>query len=284
MTRRDHGAAGSVGHHPHATSRSPARGGQHRRREQPEGPGRGHGTRARNAGVPGAGTGRRADAPALCRPVRRGPARTRCSAHLRPVEHATSCQRVIGREAPGWQADSPLTGYPPVTDTSRLDGGSGQTRWCGPASPARLAYVATMTPYPAALAMGIRQSEALGLHWKYVDLDVGTIKVGWQLKRTRYRHGCADPVACTAGRHRVSCPRSCTTHRHRPDCSEGCTKRGHQCPEVKRPCPDRCTGHARECPQRVGGRWQFTRRKGVKPGRGEARARPSSSSPGQARW
>ena len=123
MTRRDHGAGGSMGHHPHAASRSPGRGGQHRRREQPEGPpGRGHGTRARHAGVPGAGTGRRADAPALRRPVRRGPARTRCSAHLRPVEHATSCQRVIGREAPGWQADSPLTGYPSVTDTSRLDG------------------------------------------------------------------------------------------------------------------------------------------------------------------
>jgi site-specific recombinase XerD len=125
--------------------------------------------------------------------------------------------------------------------------------------------------WSVALAMGIRQSEALGLRWKFVDLDAGTIMVGWQLKWARYRHGCADPVACTASRHRVPCRRNCTTHRHRPGCGEGCTKRGHRCPEVKRPCPDRCTGHARECPQRTGGGWQFTRRKGVKPGRGEAK-------------
>ena len=41
--------------------------------------------------------------PALRRPAKRGPARTRCSAHLRPVEHATNRQRVIGdREPAGW--------------------------------------------------------------------------------------------------------------------------------------------------------------------------------------
>ena len=34
--------------------------------------------------------------PALRRPARRGPARTRCSVHLRPVEDATNRQRVIG--------------------------------------------------------------------------------------------------------------------------------------------------------------------------------------------
>ena len=34
--------------------------------------------------------------PALRRPARRGPARTRCSVHPRPVEHATNRQRVIG--------------------------------------------------------------------------------------------------------------------------------------------------------------------------------------------
>jgi len=49
-----------------------------------------------------------------------------------------------------------------------------------------------------------------------------------------------------------------------------CRKRGHRCPEVKRPCPDGCTNHARECPQRTGGGWFFARRKGVKPGRGTA--------------
>ena len=35
--------------------------------------------------------------------------------------------------------------------------------------------------WSVALAIGIRQSEAIGLRWKYVDLDAGTIEVGWQL-------------------------------------------------------------------------------------------------------
>ena len=63
MTPRDHGAGGSVGHHQHAASRCPGCGGRHGHRGQPEGPPcRGPGRRARHAGVPGAGTGRRADA------------------------------------------------------------------------------------------------------------------------------------------------------------------------------------------------------------------------------
>ena len=49
-----------------------------------------------------------------------------------------------------------------------------------------------------------------------------------------------------------------------------CTKRGHQYPEVKRPCPNGCVNHARECPQRTGGGWHFTRDKGVKAGQGKA--------------
>jgi integrase len=122
--------------------------------------------------------------------------------------------------------------------------------------------------WSVALAVGVRQCEAIGLRWKYVDLDAGTIEVGWQLKRARYRHGCDDAVACTSGRHRVRCPKNCKRHRHRAECNEGCAKRGHRCPEVKRPCPKGCTAHARECAQRAGGGWRFTRRKGVKPGRG----------------
>ena len=39
--------------------------------------------------------------PALRRPAKRGPARTRCSVHLRPAEHATNHQRVIGDQVPG---------------------------------------------------------------------------------------------------------------------------------------------------------------------------------------
>ena len=125
--------------------------------------------------------------------------------------------------------------------------------------------------WSVALAVGIRQSEAIGLRWRYVDLDAGTIEIGWQLKRARYRHGCEDPVACTARRHRVPCRPRCTKHKHRVDCPVGCAARGHSCPKVKRPCQAGCTGHSRECPQRVGGGWHFTRRKGVKAGRGKAK-------------
>jgi site-specific recombinase XerD len=125
--------------------------------------------------------------------------------------------------------------------------------------------------WSVALAVGIRQAEALGLRWQYVNLDEGTIEVGWQLRRARYRHGCDDPAQCTAKRHRRPCPPRCRKHKHRDNCSRDCVARGHRCPAVKRPCPPDCTGHSRECPQRTGGGWQFTRRKGVKPGRGKAK-------------
>jgi hypothetical protein len=95
--------------------------------------------------------------------------------------------------------------------------------------------------------------------------------VGWQLTRERYRHGCDDPVACTADRHRVKCPNRCGKHKHRPACAADCAKRGHVCPQVKQLCLPGCTAHARECPQRTGGGWQFTHRKGVKAGRGTSK-------------
>jgi integrase len=125
--------------------------------------------------------------------------------------------------------------------------------------------------WSVALAVGIRQSEAIVLRWQFVDLDAGTIEVGWQLRRARYRHGCDDPAVCTANRHRRACPQRCSKHRHQPHCPAGCTTRGHRCPVVKSPCPEGCIGHSRECPQRVGGGWQFTRRKGVKAGQGKAK-------------
>ena len=125
--------------------------------------------------------------------------------------------------------------------------------------------------WSVALAVGIRQSEAIGLRWQYVDLDAGTIEVGWQLRRARYRHGCDDPATCTVNRHRVRCPKRCARHKHQNDCPADCAARGHQCPQVERPCPAGCVGHSRECPQRVGGDWHFTRRKGVKAGQGKAK-------------
>lgn len=35
------------------------------------------------------------------------------------------------------------------------------------------------TRWPVALSAGLRQGEALGLRWEYVDLDTGGVKIWW---------------------------------------------------------------------------------------------------------
>jgi len=89
------------------------------------------------------------------------------------------------------------------------------------------------TRWSVALALGLRQGEALGLRWRYVDLEAGTFIVRWQLQRLAWRHGCAHPHACGRYRHRDHC------------------------------LPD-CTRHARACPQRTGGGLQLTELKSDK--------------------
>jgi integrase len=89
------------------------------------------------------------------------------------------------------------------------------------------------TRWSVALALGLRQGEALGLRWRYVDLEAGTFIVRWQLQRLAWRHSCADPHACGRHRHRDLCP------------------------------PD-CTRHARACPQRTGGGLHLTELKSDK--------------------
>src|SRR5215470_3766007 len=46
------------------------------------------------------------------------------------------------------------------------------------------------TRWSVALALGLRQGEALGLRWRYADLDAGTLIIRWQLQRLPWRHGC----------------------------------------------------------------------------------------------
>ncbi len=54
-----------------------------------------------------------------------------------------------------------------------------------------------------ALALGLRQGEALGLRWTDVDLDVGTLNVRRSRLRPRWKHGCAEPCGRQFGGH---CP------------------------------------------------------------------------------
>ena len=61
--------------------------------------------------------------------------------------------------------------------------------------------------WSVALALGLRQGEALGLTWDDVDLDAGTVTVRRQLQRLRPEHGCPAPSRCS-GRSPRKCPAS----------------------------------------------------------------------------
>ncbi len=122
------------------------------------------------------------------------------------------------------------------------------------------------TRWSIALALGLRQSEALGLRWKYVDLDKGVIYVHWQITHARYKHGCKDPHACGEKWHRYPCLSDCpkakraSGRRHvcSKPCPSGCTAHNGKCPKF---CTPDCKGHAKACPERKGG-IRFTRPKG----------------------
>lgn len=101
--------------------------------------------------------------------------------------------------------------------------------------------------WSVALALGLRQGEALGMRWGCIDLQAGTLRV-FQIKRTRYRHGCDDPHACGANQHRGPCAVPCKRHKKR-------------CPV---PCRLDCRFHAQQCPKRLGGEWEFRQPKGGK--------------------
>jgi integrase len=98
------------------------------------------------------------------------------------------------------------------------------------------------------LACGLRQGEALGLRWPYVNLDSGELRVWFQLQRLPWRHGCTDVAACTEHRHRRPCPRRCPKARRK-------SGRPHVCIPASDPriCPPSCTRHAASCPDRIGG-------------------------------
>jgi len=88
--------------------------------------------------------------------------------------------------------------------------------------------------------LGLRQGEALGLRWAFADIDVpdgepGEARVWAQLQWLTWAHGCDDPHACGRKYHKTRpCPAKCSRH-------------ARACPP---PCPDDCTDHARHCPKR----------------------------------
>jgi integrase len=89
-----------------------------------------------------------------------------------------------------------------------------------------------------ALALGLRQGEALGLKWSRLHDPTRTLDIMRAVQRQTWQHGCADPHACGSRYHKpMPCPKDCKRHQR-------------ACPP---PCPHDCTGHARQCPQRHGG-------------------------------
>ena len=92
--------------------------------------------------------------------------------------------------------------------------------------------------FALALGVGLRQGEAIGLKWADLDIGTGSLTVRRALQRQTWQHGCEDPKLCSAKRHKKKpCPDPCNSHTR-------------ECPP---PCRDDCTAHARHCPQRRGG-------------------------------
>jgi integrase len=104
------------------------------------------------------------------------------------------------------------------------------------------------------LATGLRQGEALGLRWSFIDLETGWMRIWHQLQRLAWEHGCGDPEACGAKHHRFPCP---------VPCPKAARKQGrrHICAQVSgvarsasgtkgKLCEPGCTSHAQYCPQR----------------------------------
>lgn len=122
---------------------------------------------------------------------------------------------------------------PPERDEVALILSAIRGRWNGPR-------------WAIALAVGTRQGETLGLSWPMLDLsdvDNATIRIGWEIIRLPWSHGCEDPHACGARRHRYPCPPEPA------DCQKAQRTAGrrHAC---VRPCPSRCSRHeAGRCPK-----------------------------------
>lgn len=84
---------------------------------------------------------------------------------------------------------------PPAKDDSDRIGMSASTAMT-------LLRSTTDSRWLAALLLGLRQGERLGLRWSHVDLDAGIADLSWSLAHVTYSHGCKDSEGHTAR----SCP------------------------------------------------------------------------------
>ncbi|EOT03937.1 site-specific integrase [Streptomyces noursei] len=78
-----------------------------------------------------------------------------------------------------------------------------------------------------ALALGLRQGEALGLKWEDVDFEAGVVLVRRGRLRPRYKHGCGDKC----GRKPGYCPQKVSVRRETKDTKTRAGKRPVGVPE-----------------------------------------------------
>jgi hypothetical protein len=120
---------------------------------------------------------------------------------------------------------------------------------------------------------GLRQGEALGLRWSYLDIDVpeaevGEMRVWWQLQRLPWKHGCADADKTVRAirdpqerRARAAeVVSACCEPWHKRPCQKRCPKkrasgRPHVCvlADATGLCKPGCRKHAAQCPHRKDG-------------------------------
>lgn len=83
-----------------------------------------------------------------------------------------------------------------------------------------------------ALALGIRQGEALGLKWERLDRKAKTLRFPKQLQRHVWQHGCANPHECGKRWHKLTpCPPGCRHKKCPPVCAPDCVRHGQYCPQ-----------------------------------------------------
>lgn len=100
--------------------------------------------------------------------------------------------------------------------------------------------------FVVALALGVRQGEALAFRWDNLNRRTKTYPVDRALQRQPWQHGCDDPRACATPHCRTECADPCKRHRNARNCVRN--EKGHP-----RPCIPDCTRHAMLCPERHGG-------------------------------
>lgn len=105
--------------------------------------------------------------------------------------------------------------------------------------------------WAVALALGLRQGEALGLKWADVDMERGVLMVRRSRRRPRYAHGCGDPCGRKAG----YCPQRKRTN---PETADTKSRAGRRVVGLPAQLADLLTAHqVKQEAERLeaGGKW-----------------------------